>query len=234
MLLLTMCVPLQATRMLLASLEYGDDALLGHLFSNCELIGWLTSAPEEVVPTPAPTATTEAESVAAAEPADGGGGSNGPAAGGSAGGNSGGSGGKFPAGGSTPGRKSPAQSSSKDSTPREAVPAGRTSRPCSCCGWPGSCQLISGVLPVSPATQSAFGTCTADIALCQVGGRNSNPQKHGCCVSVQASPGRRCGRATWGTSRWWPTAWRARRGGGAPSSATWTKATPGPPFWEAP
>ncbi len=145
--LLTMCVPLQATRMLLASLEYGDDALLGHLFSDCELIGWLTSAPEEVVPTPAPAATAEAEFVAAAEPADGGGGSNGSAAGSSAGGNSGGSGGKFPAGGSTPGRTSLAQSSSKDSTAREAVPAGSTSRPCSCSGCPGSCQLISGILP---------------------------------------------------------------------------------------
>ena len=38
--------------MLLAGLEYGDEALLAHLFGDCDLIGWLTSAPESVTPVP--------------------------------------------------------------------------------------------------------------------------------------------------------------------------------------
>jgi hypothetical protein len=48
--------------MLLASLEYGDDALLGHLFTDCALIGWLTSAPEQVAPLPSLPAAAEQQS----------------------------------------------------------------------------------------------------------------------------------------------------------------------------
>ncbi len=38
----------QATRMLLASLEYGSEELLLHLFRDCKLIAWLIHAPQGV------------------------------------------------------------------------------------------------------------------------------------------------------------------------------------------
>ena len=38
-------------RMVMAALESGPDALLKHMFTDCNLIAWLVEAPRSVVPT---------------------------------------------------------------------------------------------------------------------------------------------------------------------------------------
>ena len=51
---LRVCVLRQVTAMVASALDGGSDALVIHLFEECELPAWLMGAPVHVIPAPNP------------------------------------------------------------------------------------------------------------------------------------------------------------------------------------